>query len=99
MGVTNPIDATVGAWADRTFPDQTDDRLVRHLREEVEELDRACEQLEGIGEAIADCLILLYALAYRHNIDPDAAVRRKHEVNEARVWAFDPTYGYDKKVS
>lgn len=95
----------IGAWADKTFPDQTDHRVMAHLREEFEEL-AGCVAASAVGPVliddlaveIADCMILLLCLADRLNVSTDLAIREKMRINRERTWAFDPAYGYDKKV-
>jgi NTP pyrophosphatase (non-canonical NTP hydrolase) len=91
----------VGLWARQTFPNQTDERIMKHIEEEVEELRFAA--LEPIDEAeivdnIADVVLLLMTMAERHRIDTFGAVADKHAINTQREFAFDPEAGYDRHV-
>jgi NTP pyrophosphatase (non-canonical NTP hydrolase) len=88
----------IAAWARETFPNQTDERIMAHLHEELRELDLGVATLNTteIHDGVADCLILLLCLASRHGVDTVDAVRRKHAMNTHRTWRFDPRKGYDK---
>lgn len=91
----------VGEWAERTFPGQTDARVLAHLREEVAELEDALERAdpEEIADGLADCHILLLTLAHRHGVPLGEAVATKHALNMVRQWQYDPEKGYDKHVA
>lgn len=91
----------IGSWARKTFPDQTDDRVVRHLGEEVREIHAAIHDNgdeDKIRENVADCLILLLCLAERQGFSAYGAVIEKMAVNRQREWRYDPELGYDKHV-
>lgn len=87
-------------WSRTTFPEQSADRLYKHLQEEMGELADALadDTMEPVQEEIADCLILLLCLASYCEIDALDAVERKHAINTQRVYQFDPALGYDRKV-
>lgn len=101
-GQMDRVQHVVGTWADATFPDQTDSRIMDHLGEEVRELydaiDATFAEPDAVGDGLADCLILLLCLAHRHGISAADAVGEKHARNERRVWRFDPERGYDTHV-
>lgn len=93
------------AWSRRTFPEQTLERLARHLVEEAGELETLLDAVEPIGEEVADCGILIIAfldhlerLTAARDIDPNAEMWAKHQRNLQRQWATDPVLGYDKRV-
>lgn len=58
------------------------DGVMKHLREEFDELSEAPSD----PDEIADCLMLLFALAFHRGIDPLAALRAKDARNRARKW-------------
>lgn len=84
----DPLQHEITTWATETFPDQTDERVLGHLGEEMDELILALVNGRNpvVEDAIADCLILLLCLASRHGISAEAAVRTKHAINQNRQW-------------
>lgn len=93
-------------WSKETFPNQSSNSVTYHFNEEVTELYVVTDQVDkgidvgerSIGEEIADCIILLCALAGVYDIDVEAAIRTKHEVNKVRKFEFVPKVGYHKRV-
>lgn len=82
---TEGLDAALAeahAWARATFPHETTESVVKHLRKEVVELANA----PGDPGEIADCLILVARLADRHGIDLAAAVHAKLAILRTREW-------------
>lgn len=71
------------AWADRTFPDRTDQGMFLKLYGEIAEM---IEAGDDCGDEIADVLILILDYAARKNIDPGRAIRNKMLVNMTRKW-------------
>lgn len=55
------------------------------IRREVNELEAACGE-EAYAEELADVVIAAMSVAGKLNIDIDAAVRRKMEINRRRPW-------------
>jgi hypothetical protein len=53
----------INAWCQETFPEQTPETILAHLREEVVELKE-----RGTAEEAADCLILLLAWSAQSNV-------------------------------
>ncbi|HEV2734883.1 MAG TPA: dATP/dGTP pyrophosphohydrolase domain-containing protein [Longimicrobiaceae bacterium] len=86
--------ADVVAWQRETFPVATPASVVEHLRREVAELVNdphdAMEQ--------ADALFLLAGLAAHTGVDLADAVRRKLEINRARVWGAPDAHGVVEHV-
>ena len=92
---TNIYDAmgSINAWADRTFPRRSlDATLSKLVLEEIPELLTHKKNLgvEGIGEELADCFILLLDLAMIWGVDLPAALRSKMLKNANRTWDYDP---------
>lgn len=95
-------------WSTETFPNQTSNSVARHLNEELIELYAALDQfppdqdglgsIESVSEEIADCIILLCALAGVCGIDVESAVKAKHEINLTRRFEYVPKVGYHKRV-
>ena len=63
------------------------------IKDEVVELENAADDYEyGDGdidhvcEELADVIILCFSVAGAHNVDIDAAIRRKMEINKNRPW-------------
>ena len=88
----------IGEWAEATFPHHTDQSIGDHLQEEVAELRAALfehrngeplggERSRDVGEELADCLILLLTMAWRHNVYLLPIVAAKHSINQRRRWA------------
>jgi len=93
-------DATwvVGLWAKDTFPNQTADSILTHLEDEVGELLEAHGKGVGVGEEVADCLILLLCYAYYKGIDVEASFLRKHRRNGRRKWGAPDARGVHRHV-
>lgn len=56
------------------------------IRREVDELEYASADAEEYAEELADVIIASLSVAGKLDIDIDAAVRRKMEINKARPW-------------
>lgn len=80
------------------FSDQTKLQKCLILGEEVGELFKAIRKAESvkvdsnskfgtIPEELADCFILILAIANKYNIDLEKAFRDKEEVNKKRNWS------------
>lgn len=72
----------VVAWAKRTFPWQTKEGVVAHLKREMRELADAPHD----PEEMADVFLLLVQVAAHHNVDLALAVREKYHKNQGRNW-------------
>jgi NTP pyrophosphatase (non-canonical NTP hydrolase) len=98
----------IGYWCEQVFPEQTPESIEAHFQEEAQELSRAVlalcaygsnpSTLSAVGEEIADCIILLIALAYRLGINASAELAKKMATNFKRKWEYSPKHGYHKKV-
>jgi NTP pyrophosphatase (non-canonical NTP hydrolase) len=98
----------IGWWCKKTFPDQDVGSISLHFSEEVIELqDSVIEYMRSganpstqsaVGEEIADCIILLLALADNLEINAAEHVRKKMQQNYRSKWEYDPALGYHKKV-
>ena len=56
------------------------------IRSEVDELDAASDDGEKYAEELSDVIIAALSVSGKLGIDIDAAVRRKMEINKARMW-------------
>lgn len=58
------------------------------LAEELSELtyEQYTGNMEGVGEELADCLILLLDIAYLNNVDLSAEFYTKMDINKQRKW-------------
>lgn len=96
------LQAAIGEWAAQTFPGQTNERLLRHLAEEVEELrvvmQSAADTPSATADEIGDGLVLLLALAHRNGLSAVACAEMVHARNRRRRFAYDPLSGYDRHV-
>lgn len=82
----------VGEWAVLTFPQQTKASLLRHLREELDELEDAGESEEEQEEA-ADVAILLLALAHRRRFSLADGMSAKFNRLLVRRWLPPDEHG------
>jgi len=73
------------AWASKTFPDETLDEVIKHLKAEI---DEARETPSDVFEW-ADCYILMMYACQRcgHSMsDVVDIAKKKHEINLKRTW-------------
>jgi len=100
------VQKQIGSWCGTVFPDQTHQDIEAHFQEEAQELhmavfmpfdDEPAEQAE-VGEEIADCIILLLALAEHLGIVASEEVKKKMARNVRSDFALDPSKGYHKRV-
>lgn len=100
MKSLNELRDEIGAWANATFPQHTDESVWAHLAEEVDELSDAVsdpdywtpeegETISQLDRAFADLLVLTMTLAYRRKTDLDAAVAFVHAENLSAEWYVD----------
>lgn len=78
----NKLAAEVKQQADRLFPRRTTESMFMKLFTEIGELTENPEN----PEEIADVFIMLLDHAARQNVDLEAAIRKKMEINNNRVW-------------
>lgn len=90
-GTVQEWQTEVSAWAERTFGPSTPGRIMRHLREEVDEVETA-PGLE-IAEEIADCVFLLLRYASIHSVNLSMAMDRKFSNLQARTWLPPDKHG------
>lgn len=91
----------VNRWANLTFPDrEPDSSIFKLVMEEIPEmlLHKKQHGVEGIGDELADCFILLLDLATIWNVDIALAIRRKMRVNMNRSWVKDKATGFYNHV-
>lgn len=75
----------IAVWAAKTFPDESVEGKLEHLKEEVEEL---LDDPDDLGEW-ADCFMLLFDAARKKGLAKAQiieAMRAKFEVNKTRTW-------------
>ena len=75
------VDKT-GSWAEETFPRSTQSSVCAHLTREVQELS---DNNTDVEEA-ADCMLLIFHLAYKNNWNLGKAIREKSAKNRSRLW-------------
>lgn len=91
------MQASIGQWTDRTFPSHHDadgrpnpKGPIHHLADpkkgEAQELLRAFEAGEPIGNELADCAILLFAIAHLSGVPLYEAIVVKMNENIGRKW-------------
>lgn len=85
----NSMTYTVGNWASRTFPNATKETIIAHLREELDELEKADTPKEMAVE-MADIILLTMHLAYRNMVLLGTITTNKFVVNKARIWKTEP---------
>jgi NTP pyrophosphatase (non-canonical NTP hydrolase) len=96
-------------WQEVTFPDATSLSKVKHLKEEVKELEQellhtnplSFEPSLEIESEIADCLFLIYGAAFKAGLSYsqiEFALRRKLAVNKNRKWGKPDADGVVKHV-
>lgn len=69
-------------WVAATFPGETVEEQLKHLREEFTELGNDLT----VADEYADVFMLLSCIAANNGIDLLKAFRDKLEVNKARAW-------------
>lgn len=69
-------------WVKRTFPGEKPEGVLRHLAEEIKEL----EENPSDPEEMADCFLLLQCLASHYGVNLVDAAKAKHEKNKRRTW-------------
>ena len=70
-------------WVRATFPDETTDDQIKHLKEEFSEL--MISDFRDAGE-FADVLMLLFCVAEGRGFDLAAAFEGKFAINKMRKW-------------
>jgi len=91
----------VAQWQDKTFPGQTIEQKITHLKKELVELAQAPRD----ASEQADVLILVVGIfatcGAKSPRDVLAAAHAKHEINKLRRWIAqdDGTWAHDKEYS
>lgn len=96
----NKFETTVLTWADTTFPDMTPRSLLAHVREEIDELERACrdDDPDEIAAEAGDIGLMLIHLLGDLGISLDAAIKTKFETASKRKYEYVESLGYKKHV-
>lgn len=94
FGYLNSMIDRCGAWAERNFPKSTPESICEHLRREVIELT----ERPNDSEEAADCILLLFHLAYKNNWNLEQAIIDKFEKNKARKWGRPDVQGVVEHV-
>jgi NTP pyrophosphatase (non-canonical NTP hydrolase) len=86
----------VRGWADETFPGETNESLIRHIREEFE--DELVPAVQGgadhdLAEELADVTLMIMGIAHRNNIHLQEAMRLKFEKLKKRRWGEPDEFG------
>lgn len=84
-------------WQAATFPNGTSLSMVKHLKQEVKELE---EDIESYNKdrrlEYADCFILLFGAAFRDGLDFDSiinCINEKMAINVNRQWGIPDANG------
>lgn len=87
-------------WHQKEFRDAAPAGAVAQLAEEVMELAAVMDQADdaGTAEELADCFILLVAIARLTGVDLAAAAQAKLEVNKGRTYGPPDEYGIRRHV-
>lgn len=84
----NELVQEIIAWQDSVFTEATPLSAAEHLRREVRELifDLKMGNLENAESEIADCFLLIVAVAHLSGVDLEIAADAKLTINKARIW-------------
>jgi hypothetical protein len=75
------LQAEIGAWGDKTFPQSTANSVLKHFQKESGELLTDKNAVEA-----ADCTMLIMHFAHKMRFSLLDAIRQKFEINKARTW-------------
>lgn len=87
------MQAEIGAWGDKTFPNSTVSSVAVHFEEEADEFLLAVRTSESVGEVVeemADCFLLLLHFAHKNGFSLFDAAMEKMAVNRKRKWNTTP---------
>jgi len=79
----------IGEWAQATFPHQNPNSKIKHLKDEVDEL----QQEPNDAEEMADVAILLFNLSEMFNYDLEEEIEKKMAKNRLRIWGEPDEHG------
>lgn len=87
-------------WQDSVFTKATPLSATTHLKKEVLELaiDLINCDYEKARIEIADCFLLIIAVAHLSGIDLEASIEEKMAINRRRVWGEPDAYGVVEHV-
>lgn len=93
------LQVLVGNWGEATFPHATFGSIVKHLHEEVGEIDRELYKVDhpGLAEECADAYLMLLHLAHRGQFDLHAEACKKFDAVKNSEWEYDVQKGYSKR--
>lgn len=101
---------TIQQWARHTFPEQTPERVMKHLygeehaelQEEFKWWQETLHSTPGltgfVADEIADQIMLLVVLADLLGLDVKTILKDKHKKNLKAKTEYRPELGYDKMV-
>lgn len=88
------IMAEHAAWADPIFGDwptgEREDQQIRHIREELDEFDKARPDEQACAEEGVDIILILMHWFSQRQLDLGALLRAKMEKNKRRRWVPAP---------
>lgn len=99
--MTEELFLDITRWQRKTFPTSTALSKLHHLKQEVDELINAKNDLE-LRPELADCFILLLGAADACGLDYEAicdAVADKMEINKNRTWGSPDANGVVNHIS
>lgn len=91
MSTLTNLQYGIGTWGEKVFGVGDPLAIIKHMRDEVEELDDAQIDAPNIltykqMEEAADIAILLLQYAHRKGFDLGKMIEEKHTINLARKW-------------
>lgn len=102
--MTQEMFEEITAWQKKTFTKATALTAVRHLFEELSELEYDLEDGKSVDKTsseYADCFMLLFGSACLYGLsyeDICKAINDKMEINKARIWGKPNEQGYVNHV-
>lgn len=98
---------SITKWQDKTFPEATADSKMKHLKEELEEVQDAYNKkftdfdYHEMTLEFADCFLLLYGCAAKCGMDYEEicdAIDEKMRINKSRKWGKPDENGVVKHI-
>lgn len=93
----NHLAIDIYEWAEEAMPNRTDQSMFLKMFGEIAELIDAGDDVDKVGDEVADCLIMLLDYARRKGVNPSVAVQRKLAILRTSTMVFLPS-GVAKRV-
>ena len=75
------LQKTVAEWGDKTFPEKTNESVLKHLKKEVAELSK-----DRTGEECADVFMILLHFCHMNGFSLYDETCKKYNINLKRKW-------------